>query len=153
MPFATSMFISLFLFTSSEQPAASVDSLGWLSGCWAAVGSDYGSGEIWTIPAGRSLLGVSRTVKEGNTVAHEFMQIRAEDDGIFFIANPSGQKEARFKATAVTDGKIVFENPQHDFPQKITYELKDGDLFARIEGTKKGKSRAVDFPMTRHECH
>jgi hypothetical protein len=151
MPFAVAILLNLLLMTP-EHPAESIDSLKWLSGCWAAVGSDYGSGEIWTIPAGRSLLGVSRTVKDGETVAYEFMQIRQEANGIFFIARPSGQEEARFKATSIREGKIVFENPEHDFPQTITYELKDGDLSARIEGKKKGKARAIDFPMTRHEC-
>ena len=37
---------------------------------------DAGSGEQWMTPAGGTLLGISRTVAKGRTVAHEFMQIR-----------------------------------------------------------------------------
>lgn len=41
----------------------------------------------------------------------------------------------------------ALENPQHDFPQKISYTLKgDGSLVAAIEGTKGGKARRVEFP-------
>ena len=47
----------------------------------------------------------------------------------------------------VSEREAVFENPQHDFPQRISYELKgDGTLLAAIEGTKNGKTRRVEFP-------
>jgi len=44
----------------------------------------------------------------------------------------------------------VFENPQHDFPQRISYKLNpDGTLLAAIDGTKAGKIRRVEFPYKR----
>ena len=47
---------------------------------------------------------------------------------------------------------MVFENPKHDFPQRIRYRLKGDTLHARIEGTINGKERAIDFPYQRASC-
>lgn len=54
----------------------SIANLSWLSGCWAREQGEPGSGEMWTAPAGGTMLGISRTIRAGKTVEHEFMQIR-----------------------------------------------------------------------------
>lgn len=132
---------------------AGVNDLAWLSGCWIADGAESGSIEQWTAPAGGSMLGVNRTVKGGKTLAFEFMRIVDGDDKLVFISSPSGQATASFTMTHQADRKIVFENPQHDFPQKIIYELLGNNaLLGRIEGTINGTQRTVDFPMTRTRC-
>ena len=136
---------------TDADPAAA---LAWLAGCWATLEGEPGSGEQWMPPAGGTLLGVSRTVKGGRTVAHEFMQIRETAPGrLAFIANPSGQAQATFPAKSLGTHEIVFENPAHDFPQRVIYRLDDaGFLRARIEGEIDGKPRAEDFPMRRVSC-
>lgn len=98
--------------------------------------------------------GVSRTVRNGSTVAFEYLRIVTDDDGVIaLIASPSGQETARFEMTQMTEDKVVFENGMHDFPQKIIYRLDaGGNLVGRIEGTIDNQNRAVDFPMTRTEC-
>lgn len=63
------------------------------------------------------------------------------------------KEKASFKLVKHGEGEALFENPEHDFPQRIIYRLeKDGSLFARIEGTINGKERGVDFPMKRARC-
>ncbi len=100
------------------------------------------------------MLGISRTVADGKTVEFEFMQIREETNGeILFIAKPSGQPEATFKLIKGSAREVIFENPQHDFPQRVIYRLQDdGSLLGRIEGVSKGKEKSVDFPMNRARC-
>jgi hypothetical protein len=40
---------------------------------------------------------------------------------------------------------VVFENPQHDFPQKIGYQRVSPDaLLAWIEGTDKRETRRIE---------
>jgi hypothetical protein len=138
--------------TAAEPPTMA--SLAWLAGCWNSEGGEAGSGEFWTPLAGDTLFGVSRTVRDGRTVAHEFVQIRPQPDGtIAYIALPSGQAEAAFRLVSVDGRQAVFENPDHDFPQRIAYRLDDGGrLAAWIEGTMDGETRRVDFPMTRANC-
>jgi hypothetical protein len=66
---------------------------------------------------------------------------------------PFGQPPAEFIAASVSDTMVVFENPQHDFPQRVIYRKRGADsLIARIEGTMNGKSRGVDFPYAKGRC-
>jgi hypothetical protein len=124
--------------------------LAWLAGCWGA-GESYT--EQWMKPAGGTLLGMSRTVKGGRTVAHEFIQIREENGDVFYVAKPSGQEGASFKLVSDDPNALVFENPSHDFPQRIIYRLEaDGSLMAMVEGMVDGKLRQEKFPMQRVEC-
>ena len=124
--------------------------LAWLQGCWAAEGAERGSGEHWMAPAGGTMLGMSRTVRQGRTVEHEFMRIAQGADGrLAFIAQPSGQPQAVFPLARQDGDSAVFENPAHDFPQRIIYRrVGDSGLHARIEGEGKG----IDFPMSRTSC-
>ena len=149
--------LPLFLIivaAASPSRAVSISDLHWLAGCWASVGGEAGSGEQWMPPAGESLLGVSRTVKKGKTVAYEFLQIREVEPGkIAYIAQPSGQPEATFPLKSAGEREVVFENPEHDFPQRVIYRLEaDGVLRAGIEGLSKGQARTVDFPMKKVDC-
>jgi hypothetical protein len=153
---ARALVVSLGALTAVDAMSAQsgIDSLAWLAGCWQPEKGDAGSVEHWLPPAGGTMLGVSRTVKNGSTVEFEFMQLRTTAEGkLVFIALPSGQQEATFTASAVSHDSVTFENPQHDFPQKVIYRLQsEGRLVARIEGTRDGKERGVDFPMKRVSC-
>jgi hypothetical protein len=150
---ATSLLMGLPSVAPAQEPA-SVEDLAWLSGCWATVGGEAGSGEQWTVPAGKTMFGVSRTVRNSKTVAYEFVQIReTEAGGIEFIAMPSGQTMATFLLARLSETEVVFENLAHDFPQRIIYRLQaDGFLTGRIEGEINGEAKAVDFPLQRVDC-
>jgi hypothetical protein len=158
----TKLSVLLLLACSGRVAAATppapshptVQSLAWLAGCWASVDGEAGSGETWTAPAGGTLLGIGRTVKGGRTVAHEFQQVREARPGqIVLVALPSGQQEATFPLLRLTAREVVFENPQHDFPQRVLYRLTGQDLLlGRIEGQRGGEARSVDFPMKRVAC-
>ena len=125
--------------------------LDWLAGCWLGAG---GVEEHWMKPAGGTMLGMSRTVRQEKTAAFEFLRIHRDVNGdIHFVARPSGQPEASFKLLKMSEREVIFENPAHDFPQRIIYPLApDGSLFARIEGVRNGKEAGVDFPMKRAQC-
>ena len=139
--------------TPQAAPARhTINDVAWIAGCWSSAGGRQVD-EQWMKPAGASMLGMSRTVAKGRTVATEFLQLREEADGVFYVALPSGQAEARFKLVAAADGNARFENPAHDFPQVITYVRQaDGSLVAQISGTVNGRARAIDFPMQRAGC-
>ncbi len=138
--------------TRAQKPA--VASAAWIAGCWSGEvrGQEYT--EQWMKPSGEAMLGMSRTVSKNKMVDHEFLQIRQQDDGeVYYIAKPSKQAEASFKLIKAGPQELIFENPQHDFPQRIIYRLvSEGSLVARIEGTRNGQQRGVDFPMKRVKC-
>lgn len=135
-------------------PADPFANLSWLQGCWApAAGGEPGTVETWMGPAGGSMLGMSRTVKNGKTGEFEFIQIREIEPGkLAFIAQPGGRPPTSFPLLKSTDTEFVFENTAHDFPQRVIYRRDGERLFARIEGMMKGKARGIDFPMKRISC-
>lgn len=128
---------------------ATVDELAWLAGCWSAVRQDGVTEEHWMKPVGGTMLGMSRTVRGGKTTEYEFLQIRNVNGTLSYVAKPSGQAEATFAVKSIADGEVVFDNPAHDFPQRIIYRRTTGGVTARIEGTMNGKARGIDFPYRR----
>ncbi len=128
----------------------------WLAGCWASTLADRsaGSGEHWMPPAAGSMPGMARTLRVGRPAEHEFMHIRPDAQGrLVYLAMPSGQTPTAFLAVSVDHESAVFENPDHDFPQRVIYRLQGPDqLQARIEGLRNGRLRGVDFPMRRVAC-
>jgi hypothetical protein len=132
----------------------SLDSLAWFTGCWSGGSGARTSLEQWMKPSGKTMLGMSRTVANDKTVEYEFLRLHEKPNGdIFYTALPSGQQETSFKLIRLDKHMAVFENPEHDFPQRIIYKLEDdGSLKARIEGKSKGKERGIDFPMKKVKC-
>lgn len=104
-------------------------------------------------PRAGSMLGMSRTIRGDSTVAYELMRIVVRDGRVFFVAQPSGQSAAEFVAGEVEEGSVDFTNPEHDFPQRITYRrVGEDSLIARIEGVLSGRERGVDFRYARVSC-
>ncbi len=138
---------------AAPAPSHTIATVAWLAGCWTSQTDTRQYDELWMKPAGGSMFGMSRTVARARTVASEALQLREENGAVFYIAKPSSQPEARFKLEEGRDGYARFENPEHDFPQIVTYSLApDGLLTAQISGTMNGQPRAIDFPMRRGGC-
>ena len=134
--------------------APTIVSLAWLAGCWNTENAEPGSGEQWMPLAGNTLLGMSRTVRGGTTVAHEFMRIADPSDGkLTFFAQPSGKPAASFAVRTLTPNAVVFENLEHPFPQRNIYRFEPpAKLHASIEGMRNGSIRSFAYPMVRVSC-
>jgi len=143
---------SVSTFTLS-QDTTSIKELDWIVGCWKSQNSTLVAIEHWMPPDGKMMLGVSHTVSDGETIGYEYLRIEESDGKLVYIANPSGQEEATFYQAEITDKKMVFVNPDHDFPQRIIYYLlNDGSIHARVEGEKDGELGGFDIFMTRVDC-
>lgn len=134
--------------------AADLQQLEWLAGCWTYDNDEPGSGEIWMAPAGGAMLAVSRTIRNGRASGFEYLRIAESDmGGIALYAQPSGKPAVRFALANLTDTDVSFENPEHDFPQTISYHNNgDGTLLGQIDGVFEGEEVTVDFPMSGVDC-
>jgi hypothetical protein len=141
-----------FAAPATCQSLARTSDLAFMTGCWKFEAKGRVVEEHWMAPAGGSLIGISRTVVNDKATEYEFLQIRDLPEGLTYIAKPSNQAEARFAVKTAGAGEVIFENPAHDFPQRIRYRLDGNTLHARIEGTMNGKSRGIDFPYSRVSC-
>lgn len=134
--------------------AAPIEQAKWLAGCWELRTQNRLTLEMWMPPGGGMMLGASRTVVGGVTREFEHLRLRPEGATLAYVALPSGQKETTFPAKHVSDSLLVFENLQHDFPQRVMYRKRGADsVVARIEGPgPNNATRGVDFPMRRANC-
>jgi len=143
---------ALALLLTGQAPApARVAELAWMSGRWET--GDAASGrwteENWSDPRGGVMLGMSRTVSGDRLREFEFLRIQAGEDGVpAYLAQPGGQPPVIFRLTAHDAGSATFDNPQHDFPQRIVYR-RDGDTMVATISALDG-SHAMSWTYRRH---
>lgn len=129
-----------------------LDELEGLAGCWQLRWDGGAIDEQWMRPAAGLMMGMSRTVRSGRVIETERLVIRETDDGLEYVADPSGQRETVFVATVFGDSEWIFSNQEHDFPQRIAYRVSAEHLAAYIEGEQGGETRRIEFPMVRVSC-
>jgi len=122
----------------------------WMAGAWRGESGGTKMEEHWTAAAGGLMLGMHRDLLPNGKAAFEFLRIEQEKDGsLVYLAMPSGRAATPFPLKTITGTRIVFENAQHDFPQRIVY-WKDGErLCARVEGTIHGKAESEEWCWVR----
>ncbi len=137
-----------------DAQADPLDRLGWLAGCWEARAGNRVTTETWMVPSGGLMIGGGRTVVDGVARSFEHLRIRADGTRLLYVATPSGQRETTFPSAHLSDTLLVFENPEHDFPQRIAYRRVGADsVVARVEGPRPGGgTRGFSVPMVRAGC-
>jgi hypothetical protein len=129
--------------------AGALDSLRFMAGSWAAGEDANREEEHWTAPRGGMMVGMHRDLRAGKAKSFEFFRIEERSDGVWYLTQPRGQAATPFKAKELTASRVVFENLEHDFPQRILYwREKSGEIRARIEGTIEGKPRFMEWTWT-----
>lgn len=124
-----------------SEPHGPLAELSWLAGSWVMVESGNSSEEHWTQPSGGTMLGMNRTVINGRTVAFEYLRIAKTPQGVVYMASPDGRyPPTPFALLEMAPDRAVFENPDHDFPQRIIYHRKGGTLDVEIEGLQDGRT-------------
>lgn len=135
---------------ASAAVAGDVERLAWMEGRWAGEKDGIVSEERWTAPTGGALLGVHSDVKAGRLVSWEFVRIDVKDGATFYFASPRSAPPTAFKLVELGEARVVFENRQHDFPQRILYWLDENKaMHARIEGPQAGKTVSEEWVWTR----
>jgi hypothetical protein len=129
---------------------ATIADLAWISGNWAGTRGTGGSisfEERWSPPKGGSMFATSRTVNRDRLSAFEFLRIVERDGGLVYISQPNGGAPTEFVMSELTSKRAVFDNPRHDYPKRIVYELAaDGAaLTATIGFIKGGTPRRFEF--------
>lgn len=120
--------MAALLLMGQAAPAAPVDALGWMAGSWESDEGGTWTEEVWSAPRGGAMLGYSRTGQGGHVGEFEYMRIEADADGVpVYLAQPGGAPAVPFRLTARDVASATFDNPGHDFPQRIVYR-RTGDV-------------------------
>lgn len=147
----SSLLLLLGLFAAVTQ-ARPIDRAAFMQGCWQRRATGRVIEEQWMKPRGGNMLGMSRTVRGDSLMEYEFLRLFERGEKLVYAAQPSGQPPAEFTAVTSEEGVLVFEDPAHDFPQRISYRAAGDSLFARIEGQLNGRERNIDFRYARAAC-
>ena len=126
--------------SNPEQPALA--SLDWLAGHWRQRTARGWTEELWLPAEGELMVGVNRSLEHGRERARfEFLRIERTADGIVYHASPGGGPAVAFRLIELEPRRVVFANPEHDFPTHIEYRLTEADrLVAAIRGAEPGPS-------------
>ena len=137
----------------SAAAPADIQRLAWLTGCWESANARRTIEERWLAPRAHSMLNVGRTVRGDSLFEYELVVLREQGERFAYEAHPSGQLSTVFLSIVANDSMVVFENAEHDFPQRVGYRRLGGDsLVAWIEGATQGRTRRIEFPYGRVNC-
>lgn len=130
---------------STDAKAVGIDDLKWLAGAWASDDRGSSTEEHWIAPKGGIMLGVNRGVSRNGKASFEFLRIAETREGIVYFASPGGKEPTPFRLKEAVADSVTFENPDHDFPQRVVYRKVEGNLVARIEGSINGKDQSMEW--------
>jgi hypothetical protein len=151
IPILLTVVVFFTAFTMLNKPA--IHNAKWMLGRWENVSTDGTLIEAWQKQNDTTYTGYSHFIIGKDTVFSE--QIRMEQHGkeLFYmpsVKDQNGGKPIIFRASLHNKKQLIFENPLHDFPQKISYSHPTKDsLVAEISGTEKGKFKSQKFFMIR----
>lgn len=92
------------------------------------------------------MLGTGRTLEGDRVQFYETMTIRGEGDRVVLFAKPSDQPGAPFFLVEQSERRAVFENPNHDYPKRITYARTGATtLTAVVEGAPGSPRRVLVY--------
>jgi len=147
-------FFLLALVLSCRNELA-IEKARWLVGTWEQQTARGPVFESWQRDGDRALAGQSYRLKGSDTVFLESIRLVEEGGRLLYIPTVADQNDSRpirFVSKSVTDTALVFENPDHDFPQQISYRQMGTDsLVAEIAGRQNGKARREVFAMKRRD--
>lgn len=108
--------------------------------------------ENWDFEGDTATALVMRIV-DADTSIVETIQLVETRKGIFYrvrVRNQNDGKAVDFKLKGISEQELIFENPGHDFPQRIGYAIKDpGRLTATTSGFIEGERKEIVFRYSR----
>lgn len=133
-----------------SETSLNLKKLDWLIGTWDRINISKpgrSSHERWEKIEESKLRGHGVTMQGQDTVFLEKITILIKDSNIYYVADvPENTQPVYFKITEISDNSFICENPEHDFPKKISYQLNGVNLKAQISGD--GKS--FDYLFKKH---
>lgn len=145
------IIVSTCLISCKKSKYTELEKAKWLLGSWENVTPQGVLAESWKRENDSTFSGISYFLKGKDTLSIEKIMLQQRGDQLSYIPivpNQNAGKPVTFVMVAISDKQFVFENPKHDFPQRITYNLiKKDSIIAEISGTQNGKDKSETFPL------
>ena len=138
---------------SSNKSFEKLEKMSWLVGEWENKMPEGNLTETWIKANDSTFTGKTLFIKEKDTIHNEEIVLSQKGETLYYTPTVIGQNNdepIEFKMTNSTEKEFVFENPKHDYPQKIVYKkLNSTNLVATISGKQQGKPSSESYPMSK----
>ncbi len=152
----TLVFICLVLLSFVLKEAGSkVKQFDWLKGSWTMKKKNGGAiMENWQQSNDSTLSGESLNFSvTGSSKVMETLQLVFRGGAYYYISTVKDQNNSQpvtFTITSYNETGFVAENPEHDFPKRITYHLINKDsIHAFIDGGPSMPDKKSGFHYSR----
>lgn len=138
-------------FALAQSQAPKLKDCEWLLGTWKRESAKSVTLESWRKLSERTFEGegVRRSKTTGDSVLVESLMLAEMRGEIFYLAKVAENRlPVAFRLTSLAGSRAVFENPEHDFPQRITYILDaEGSLLVITAGKEggQGEAKQIEF--------
>lgn len=136
----------------SEKNFEQLEKMNWLIGNWENKMDDGILSETWKKENDSTFSGTTYfIINKKDTVHSETIHLTQLNNELIYRPTVKGQnndESVDFKLSSESENTFVFENPKHDYPQKIVYKKVDeNSLIATISGIQQGKQSTESYPM------
>ena len=129
-------------------PTQQLQALAYLEGTWRGpVGP--GTWEArYTSPSGGEILSTNKEIRSDRVVSFEFERFRLQDGKVLMTPWVKGKQSVDFTLTSLDEDAMqaTFENPKHDFPQRIIYH-RSAKTVLEIHVTAKRGEKHTGFSL------
>ena len=141
------------LFVPAARAQHTLKDVAWMVGCWEQRTGERRRVERWYEPTGDGMRGTSRSFNGTAETAGERLRLALDSGTLVYAAHPSSQSYTEFRARTVSSTELLFENPAHDFPQRIIYRPHGADsLLVQVEGDRDGRQPPIAFRFRKAPC-
>ena len=131
----------------------SADALKWITGTWKINTGNGFIVEQWKQLNDSTFTGKSHFVKAAkDSVLQETLVLGLKKGEWHYTSTVVGQNNNRavsFKLIFIGQQEFISTNTTHDFPQRIAYRRIRDNLFASIEGARRGKHSKQNFDFVK----
>ena len=126
-----------------------------LSGVWKRDVSRGMNQELWTKISDFEMKASAYNISNSDTILRESVVLTFKDGVIKYEVTAFDQNDNKaipFILTNIKNDVFTFENPNHDFPNKIIYDISDKNkISAMVEGIINGSMKKIDYNFNRVE--
>ena len=125
----------------------------WILGTWELKNEKGILTETWVRQNDSTFAGTFYFINVKDTLHKETIRLEHRADSITYFAKVIGQnndKSIPFKLTTASIDSLIFENPAHDYPQKMVYQKnKTNGIIITLSGQLQGKQRSEKYKLTK----
>lgn len=149
------LIVTMLVMVVSSVRAAQTDgrNLSLLSGCWRGGFEQTVIEERWDRLEGGLMLGTAKTIVGNSVSEFEFLKIQSEAVRTLYTPYINGKQMATFTLNREESGdsKLVFENPDNEFPSQIIYSKIATKLNIQLIGKSK-EQPSIQYSLNLTDC-